>query len=231
MCSVCCSVCCSMLRCVLQCVSRCVSTSYLTTSGVIFFFLKVEFVCVAVCHDSFLCVTWIICMCTMTHIYVYHDSWIISVVLETWPSSKNKKSICMPGLIFVCVPHHSMTHIYVYNDSHLWVWRISYVCHDSHLSVECVMDQRFKDVISQQKNMIIWKRKRNSSSAYVFTHTHTHIHIRIRTRTHTYVHTFRLPQIESKSNQSKAGQITPNICTTGHLNSAETWEQLIQTLF
>jgi hypothetical protein len=141
-----------------------------------------------VCHDSFLCVTWIICMCTMTHIYVYHDSWIISVVLETWPSSKNKKSICMPGLIFVCVPHHSMTHIYVYNDSHLWVWRISYVCHDSHLSVECVMDQRFKDVISQPKNMIIWKRKRNSSSAYVFTHTHTHIHIHTRTNTHICTH-------------------------------------------
>ena len=151
-----------------------------------------------VCHDSFLCGTWIICMCTMTHIYVYHDSWTISVVLETWAPSKKKN--CMPGLIFVCVPHHSMTHIYVYNGSHWWVWRISYVCHDSHLSVECVMDQSFKDVISQQRNMSVWKRKRNSSSAYVFTHTHTHIHIRIRTRTHTHMYTHSAYR---KSNQNR----------------------------
>jgi len=59
-----------------------VSTSYLTTSGVTFFPFKVVFVCVAVCHDSFLCVPEIFSMCTMTHIYVcvmidvyvYHDS-------------------------------------------------------------------------------------------------------------------------------------------------------------
>ena len=141
-----------------------------------------------VCHDPFLCVTWIICMCTMTHISVHHASWTISVVLQTWSPSKKKKSIGMPGLIFVCVPHHSMTHIYVYNDSHLWVWRISYVCHDSHLSVECVMDQSFKDVISQPQIWAFERGKGNSSSAYVFTHTHTHIHIHTRTNTHICTH-------------------------------------------
>ena len=93
----CCSVCCSMLQRVLQCVSRCVSTSYLSTSGVTFFSLKVVFECVAMCHDSFLFVQGIISMCTTTHIYVcvmthfqctmthmyeYHKSWTISVVLE-----------------------------------------------------------------------------------------------------------------------------------------------------
>ena len=92
----------------------------------------------------------------------------------------------MPGLIFVCVPHHSMTHIYVYNDSQLWVLRISYVCHDSHLSVECVMDQRFKDVISQQKksafergkgtvHLPMYLRTHTLTYTYAYAHAHTHI--------------------------------------------------------
>jgi len=150
-----------------------------------------------VSHDSLLRLSWLIPMCDVNHLYVYHDPhlcapWLMNHQCRSrdMVSFKKKKSICMPGLIFVCVPHHSLTHIYVYNDSHLWVWRISYVCHDSHLSVECVMDQSFIDVISQQnKNMSIWKRKRNSSSAHVFTHTHSHTYTPTHTHTHTHMYT------------------------------------------
>ena len=91
----CVTVCCSALNCVavccsvLQCVAVCCSVfadvcspSYLATSDVTFFSLKVIFVCVAVCHGSFLCVPrivffvcydsflrvpWLTLMSTMSH--------------------------------------------------------------------------------------------------------------------------------------------------------------------
>jgi len=144
-----------------------------------------------VCHDSFLCVTWIICMCTLTHIYVHHDSWTICVVQETWSTSK-WAFVCRDSYLCVCPIIQWLT--FMYTMTRIFEYEVFfYVCHDSHLSVECVMDQSFKHVISQQLNMSIWKRKRNSSSAHVLTHTHTHIHIRIRTRTHTYTCTFIPP--------------------------------------
>jgi len=68
-------------------------------------------------HDSFICVTWLIPMCDMTHSYVWHDA-----------------IICVTWRIHMC----EMTHSYVWHDSIICVtWRIhmcdmshSYVWHD-----------------------------------------------------------------------------------------------------
>ena len=65
----------------------------------------------------------------------------------------------------------------------------------------------------------------------IYEHTLTYAHAHAHTHAHTYVHAFRPLQIKSKLNQSKAVQITPKFGFTGNLNSAETSEQLIQTLF
>ena len=73
-----------------------------------------------VCHDSLLCVPWLIHMCAMTHSHVWHDSFI-----------------CVPWLIHMC----AMTHSYVCHDSFICVpWLIhmcamthSHVCHDSFI--------------------------------------------------------------------------------------------------
>ena len=39
-----------------------------------------------VCHDSFICVTWLIHMCAVTHSYVWRDSilWLIHVWNDVW---------------------------------------------------------------------------------------------------------------------------------------------------
>jgi len=71
-------------------------------------------------RDSFICETWLIHMCDMTHSYVWHDSFIC----ETW-------------LIHMC----DMTHSYVWHDSficvtwliHMWDMTHSCVWHDSFI--------------------------------------------------------------------------------------------------
>jgi len=88
---------------------------------------RAQFTCV--CDVTRSCVTWLIHICDMTHIYVWHDSFI-----------------CVTWLIHMCVTRHihmcEMTHIYVWHDSficvtwlldiartaHLCVWRDSIMC-------------------------------------------------------------------------------------------------------
>jgi len=71
-------------------------------------------------HDSYICVTWLIPMCDMTHTYVWHDSYI-----------------CVTWLIHMC----DMTHTYVWHDSymcdmtHTYVWHDSYMCDMTHTYV------------------------------------------------------------------------------------------------
>ena len=161
-----------------------------------------------VSHDSLLRLPWLIPMCDVNHLYVYHDQhlcapWLMNHLCRSRDMMYLKKKwafVCRDSYLCVCPIIQwltfmcTMTHIFEYDV-------FPNVCHDSHLSVECVMDQSFKHVISQQSNKSIWKRKRNSSSAHVLTHTHTHIRIRIRTRTHTYTCTYIPPtanQIKSE---------------------------------
>jgi len=65
-------------------------------------------------HDSFICVTWRIHMCDMTHSYVWHDAFI-----------------CVTWRIHTC----DMTHSYVWHDAFICVtWRI-HMCDMTHSCV------------------------------------------------------------------------------------------------
>jgi len=64
--------------------------------------------CICVCHDTFICVAWLIHMCDLTYSYVRHD-------------------------LFVCViGPHSCTcvkwHIHMYDTTHSYVWHDSFIC-------------------------------------------------------------------------------------------------------
>ena len=89
-------------------------------------------------HDSFVCVTWHICTCDMTYLFVWHDSF----VLGTWLIDKCNMThayMCVTWLIHMC----DMTHSYVWHDSFIYVtWRIhmcgmthSYMWHEPFICV------------------------------------------------------------------------------------------------
>jgi len=81
-----------------------------------------------------MCETWLIYMCTMTHLYVYHASFVCYGSFMYHDSF-----ICVTWLIFMCI----MTHLYVYHDSfrcvtwliHMCTTTHSYVCRDSFVCV------------------------------------------------------------------------------------------------
>ena len=76
---------------------------------------------------AFLCVTWLIWLCEMTCLYVWHEEMTRSCV---WKDS----FICVPWLIHM----RDMTHSYVWHDSIMCVeWRI-HMC-DSCICVECLI--------------------------------------------------------------------------------------------
>ena len=70
-------------------------------------------------HDSYICVTWLIHMCEMTHSYVWHD-WFIRV---TW-------------LTHVC----DMTHLYGCHD---WFIRVTWLIHKCGMTDSCVCHDSF----------------------------------------------------------------------------------------
>ena len=76
-------------------------------------------------HDSFICVTWLIHTCDMTHSYVWHDSficvtWLIHMCGRTHSYVWHDWFICVAGLIHMC----DMTHSYVRHDSSILFWAI-----------------------------------------------------------------------------------------------------------
>jgi len=88
---------------------------------------SLSFTCVL--HDAFMCVTWFIHLCDLTHWYVWHDSLIV------WHDS----SMCVTWPIDMC----DMTHSYMWHDSMICeIWSIdlcdmahSYAWHDSLICV------------------------------------------------------------------------------------------------
>jgi len=80
------------------------------------------------CPDSFICVTWLIDVCAMTHSYVCHDSFRCF----TWPRCKWWLALLLSSnktqLIKIC----DMTHSYVWHDSFIcgqWLIRMSVMIH------------------------------------------------------------------------------------------------------
>jgi len=110
-------------------------------------------------HDSFICVTWLIHMCGMTHSYVWHDSftcvtWLIHMcdMTHSYATSGNCGSTCLPtergdgggSFLHTCV----MTNSHVWHDySHVtwlihmcdmtrsYVWRDSFTCVTWHIHI------------------------------------------------------------------------------------------------
>jgi len=88
--------------------------------------------------DRYICVTWLIQMCYMTHSYVWHDSFIRLKCDMTHSYVWHDSFIRVTGLIHMC----DRTHSYVWHDSfvcvtwlihtcgmtHSYVWRNSFVC-------------------------------------------------------------------------------------------------------
>ena len=63
-------------------------------------------------HDSFICVTWLIHMCDMTHSYAWHDSficvtWLIHMRDMTHSYAWHDSFICVPWHIHMCAIKHS----------------------------------------------------------------------------------------------------------------------------
>jgi len=94
-------------------------------------------------HDSWLCVTWRICVCDMTHCYAWHDSflpvtWLIPMCGMTYSHVWHDSFLCVTWRIPMC----DMTHFYAFHDSfacvtwliamrdrtHSCVWRDSFPC-------------------------------------------------------------------------------------------------------
>jgi len=79
--------------------------------------LMASWLCSYVRHDSFICVTWLIYMCDMTHLYVRHDSFIC--VTRRSSSTDLSKPSLMASWLCSYVRHDSF--IYVQQDSSICV--------------------------------------------------------------------------------------------------------------
>jgi len=65
-----------------------------------------------VCHDSSICVPWLIHMCAMTHSYIWCDSficviWLIHMCAMTHSCAWHDSFTCRPWLIHTCAMTHS----------------------------------------------------------------------------------------------------------------------------
>ena len=110
----------------------------------------------ATCHDSFVCVPWLIHMCDMTHSYVRHDSFMCDM---THSHVRHDSFICATWLIHMC----DMTYLCLWHDSFICVtWLIhmcdmthSYVWHDSFMCVTWLIHLGVKSVHSQQSRRVL----------------------------------------------------------------------------
>jgi len=90
-------------------------------------------------HDSFICVTWLIHMCDMTYSYVWHDSFIcvtchIHMCDMTHSYMWHDSFICVTWLIHMC----DMTYSYVWHDSFVYVTWLIHICDMTRMALICV---------------------------------------------------------------------------------------------
>jgi len=141
--------------------------------------------CSYLCHDSFICVPWLVRMCAMTHSYVCQDSftcmpWLIHLCAMTHSYVCHGSFICVPWLIHLCTMAHShvgydssicvswpihmctLTHSYVCHSFtcvpwpiHMCVITLSHVCHDSFTSAPCVFQIQHQDHITPRRAYIL----------------------------------------------------------------------------
>ena len=187
----CVAVCCSVLQCVAVCCS--VLQCDAVWHGALRWETKALFTCVTwlilmcdmthlyVCHDSFICVPWLIHICVMTHSYVWHGAFRCeTMALFT----------CVTWLIHIC----AMTHSWVCHDSVLCVpWLIStcesdmtdgaqdmcvmpdlYVCHDSFLCVQWLISMCAMTHFYVRVRHDWWRTRHVWRVVWV--HIHIHIH-------------------------------------------------------
>jgi len=76
--------------------------------------------CVCVRHDSFICVTWRIHECDMTHLSAWHDSYHIYARV----TSHSQRDTLMPLTVCVC----DMTHLLMQLQSNMANWSTVWVC-------------------------------------------------------------------------------------------------------
>jgi len=97
-----------------------------------------------VCHDSCICVTWLMHMCDMTRAHVWHDSgtcvtWLIHMCginvnrlcAMTHAHVWHDPCICVTWLMHMC----DMTHAYVWHDSCICVTWLRHMCDMTHAYV------------------------------------------------------------------------------------------------
>ena len=91
-------------------------------------------------HDSFIRVTWLLHMCDMTHSYVWHDSFIYVtwlIYLSQFETSVHVLSVCVCVCVCVCVRHASSrassVSIRAWHDSFVHVTWFILTRHVTHL--------------------------------------------------------------------------------------------------
>jgi len=123
------------------------------------YFVMYIYICWLWCHDSFICVPWLIRMCGMTHSYVCHDS----LVRVPWQQAKAKCVLQdLAGRKFCAAPRLIYTRAMTY----------SYVRHDSFVRVPwlirtCAMTE------NRRKRSARYKTWRDANSALCYAAWHS----------------------------------------------------------
>jgi len=99
-------------------------------------------------HDTFICVPWLLHMCGMTHLYVCHDSFIfvdaqLAPLIYPWLHLRFR---CVTCRIYIC----TMTPLYLWHDAFICVPWLLYMCdmtqlyvgHDSFIFVDAQLAPR-----------------------------------------------------------------------------------------
>jgi len=116
-----------------------------------------------ICHESFICVTWLIHSCAMTRSsapWLFHTLCICSSAL--FGPVTHVSFTCVPWLIDIC----AMTHSYMHYESVSWVMTRSYMCNNTYIS------DKFTYVQISDPSSIWGTLLRQNSIMCVVTHSH-----------------------------------------------------------